>query len=492
MRSLALAACLGERRVGIEPVAVRVVVHHQDRRADVDRAAPAAAGPAAAGQVRHVPRPWKTRPCPGRRRPSCCRWTSTPAAPTPASAVETRRGTRSEGSRRRSSGSAASRQCTSARAASGSSRRADHEDPRTALLPLEDLVEEIEGRKEEERAGDEGDDQEAKRPRVGGRAGERDVGHDEVRVLRRRPAGDDERSLCGGGQARERKTPSNQGPKRGRRGEAGAEVERPGVRPLREAGGDARRAREARREREERDDADDDARRERPRAEVVRELGVSRLVREVHGGEEREERERVHADDDRERREPRREEAARDDAALDADVARRDRAHEVTEDDGRGDAGKREEEAPAPLLRVAAEVVRAEGERRAAEHDADEEQRDRDVERDRDRRKRCGKRGKKENDAEDQPDVVRLPDRAEGLLDERRAARRLHGQRREEIPDAAAEVGAGDEHVEDERPRASRPPSIRLKHGVTAAITPLGRAGRPRWARHGAGARGGR
>ena len=86
-----------------------------------------------------------------------------------------------------------------------------------------------------------------------------------------------------------------------------------------------------------------------------------------------------------------------------------------------------------------------------------------------------GKRREEHDDDEDQPDVVRLPDRADGVLDER-ALLRLARAGRQQIPDAAAEVGAAEQGVEHERDARSRPP-----RGSSGGMRGARRVGRVGW-----------
>jgi hypothetical protein len=99
-----------------------------------------------------------------------------------------------------------------------------------------------------------------------------------------------------------------------------------------------------------------------------------------------------------------------------------------------------------PRHRPAAAVL-PEDERRAAQDDADEHRRERDMERDPGRRVREREGGEEHHHDEDQPDVVGLPDRRQRLLDELalRAGAPAEG---EQIPEAAAEIGAAGERVD--------------------------------------------
>src|SRR6185369_1371123 len=124
------------------------------------------------------------------------------------------------------------------------------------------------------------------RTRVGRGAVQRDVGDDQIRILRRGPAEQDERRLRGSGDARGPQAPLPQRPERRRREERGRGVEGPRPSVLREAAADERRALEREREREERAHADERARDERAAAEIVRELGRRGLVGEVDRREE--------------------------------------------------------------------------------------------------------------------------------------------------------------------------------------------------------------
>ena len=119
--------------------------------------------------------------------------------------------------------------------------------------------------------------------------------------------------------------------------------------------------------------------------------------------------------------------------------------------------GRRGERRPeVPLARRARHLL-AEGEARPAEDDSERSDRQRDEQRERDRRERLGEGGPQHDETEDQPDVVRLPHRADGVADHRARHLPALGAARGEVPEPGAEVGAaeqrvrGDPHHEDDR-----------------------------------------
>ena len=122
----------------------------------------------------------------------------------------------------------------------------------------------------------------------------------------------------------------------------------------------------------------------------------------------------------------------------------------------RGDhARHREHATPALLRRVVARAVAAEDERRAAQHDPDEHERERDVQHDAKGGERRGEGGEEQHDDEDEPHVIRFPDRPD-LRGDQLALRGASRAAREQVPHAAAEVRAAGEHVRVERQHHDR------------------------------------
>ena len=90
-----------------------------------------------------------------------------------------------------------------------------------------------------------------------------------------------------------------------------------------------------------------------------------------------------------------------------------DRTHAV----GHQHRRRRERRAEVPLARGTGHLL-AEGEARAAQHDAERGERERDEQRERDRRERLREPGPQHDQAEDEPDVVRLPHRPDRVADD--------------------------------------------------------------------------
>jgi hypothetical protein len=120
-------------------------------------------------------------------------------------------------------------------------------------------------------------------------------------------------------------------------------------------------------------------------------------------------------------------------------------------------------------------IVGAEGERRSAENDANQHQRERDVKHGAEPGVHRRKAGEGEHDGQNQPDVVRLPNRTDRVGDDLPLAMASRS-RREEIPDAAAEVGASEKDVRVQRKRQNggqHHGQAELRHGARrGACTP--------------------
>ena len=151
---------------------------------------------------------------------------------------------------------------------------------------------------------------------------------------------------------------------------------------------------------------------------------------------------REQAERQRERREPGRDVAGHEIVRCAEPPTRpgRDRPDRHPQQHRRHEARDREEPAPAALRHVVMAVVAAERERRSAQHDADQHEGERDVERDGQLGERAGETGEEQHDGEDQPDMVRLPHRADRVGDRasrcrsRRARRRADPRRRRRSP----------------------------------------------------------
>src|SRR5207247_11320581 len=124
-----------------------------------------------------------------------------------------------------------------------------------------------------------------------------------------------------------------------------------------------------------------------------------------------------------------------------------------------------EEQAPAALLSVAvrAPPVAPERERRAPQHDPDEHEGERDVEPRAEQRERRWEAGEEQHDGEDEPDVVRLPYRADRVGDELALAL-LAGPACEQGPHAAPEVRAPEQRVGVERHENDSGENVRERH----------------------------
>ena len=87
----------------------------------------------------------------------------------------------------------------------------------------------------------------------------------------------------------------------------------------------------------------------------------------------------------------------------------------------------------------------AEREARAAQHDAEGGDRERHEQRERDRRVGLGEARPQHDEAEDQPDVVGLPHRADRVVDHLAGPLAALGAAGDQVPEAGAEVGAAED-----------------------------------------------
>src|SRR4051812_28987496 len=140
------------------------------------------------------------------------------------------------------------------------------------------------------------------------------------------------------------------------------------------------------------------------------------------------------------------------------------RAHEERGDQ-RGDREGRPHRPPLPQ----ADQRLAEGEAGTAQDDPQRRQRDRHVQGGEDRAEGRGEGGPEDDEDEDQPDVVRLPDGGERALDRVPRPLAALGSPRDEVPEAAAEVGAAEERVEGRPYPEDRRRRVGLAHaGVSS------------------------
>ncbi len=122
----------------------------------------------------------------------------------------------------------------------------------------------------------------------------------------------------------------------------------------------------------------------------------------------------------------------------------------MAEDEGHEEAPAAEERGPHPAgLRRLADVVVAEGEGAAAQDDAHEHDHQRDVKAPRHLHVDRRERDEEDHQGDDDPDVVRLPDRSDGLFTGCADLRALV-RRGEHLHDPDAEVRAAADHVEHE------------------------------------------
>ena len=161
------------------------------------------------------------------------------------------------------------------------------------------------------------------------------------------------------------------------------------------------------------------------------------------------------------------------------DVAGGDRADHGAHEERGQHRGEGEGRAGQPPLAQALDRL-AEGEAGAAQDDPQRRQRDRHVEGREDRAEGRREGGPEDDEDEDQPDVVGLPDGGQRALDQRPRPRALLVPAGDQVPEAAAEVGAAEERVEgrpdpeDRRRRCRRgsralPPLLGLRRSPVGA-----------------------
>ena len=137
------------------------------------------------------------------------------------------------------------------------------------------------------------------------------------------------------------------------------------------------------------------------------------------------------------------------------DAPRDDRADDDAENKWRHNAGGREDVA-GPLLNPARRrFKRAKGERRAAQYDADQHERERDVQHHAQIGEDGGEAGEEEDHHQDEPHVIGFPDRAHGMRDRGTLALPTRATC-QQIPDTAAEVRASEEGVGHEGDKHDR------------------------------------
>ena len=284
-------------------------------------------------------------------------------------------------------------------------------------------------------------------------------------ILRQAPADEDARHLADRSSSSPTEAARPQGRQRADRADAGDGDEK-GSPPARQPREDLRRSipreNECQRRRRRQQHAGDEGSRAEARLQLRLALGIHRQVR---GRQEREETLREQTAGDGEERRPPREEAARQPPVGDADLARRQGAQAQAEDKRREEARRAEHRAPAPVHRVVLSVVLAEDECGAAQDDADEDRRHRDVQGRHDGGERGREGGEEDHDDQDEPDVVSLPDRPDGVLDGRPLARRP-GSPGQEVPHATAVIRAAREGIDHERRQDHRPQPVLNRHAT--------------------------
>ena len=113
-----------------------------------------------------------------------------------------------------------------------------------------------------------------------------------------------------------------------------------------------------------------------------------------------------------------------------------------------GDEDRREGEGGAEVPAIAgAEHRLAEREARPAEHDPERGECERDEQRERDGGVGLGEAGPQHDEDEDQPHVVGLPHRADGVVDQFAGTLAAAGAAGDEVPEPGAEVGAAEHGV---------------------------------------------
>ena len=200
-------------------------------------------------------------------------------------------------------------------------------------------------------------------------------------------------------------------------------------------------------EADDRQDSGDDSGTEGAARKVALHLGLTRPARiadEEDGGEIGPADDEDRADQQRQRPSPGGKGVA---VAVCGDVAGGDRPdHGSHEERGqqRGDG----EDATGGAAAGEAFDRLAEGKAGAAQDDPEGRDRDRHVERRHHRVEGRGEGRPEDDQAEDQPDVVGLPDRGQRALDRRPRPLPALGPAGDQVPEAAAEVGAAEQRVE--------------------------------------------
>src|SRR4029450_6685082 len=116
----------------------------------------------------------------------------------------------------------------------------------------------------------------------------------------------------------------------------------------------------------------------------------------------------------------------------------------------RGDQGRQGERGAEEAPHRQGRDALAEGESRPAPDHPERRQRQGEIERGHDGGERAGERRPQDDQYEDQPDVVGLPHRADGVLDQVPLPCAPAGASGEQVPDSRAEVGTAEETRSEE------------------------------------------
>src|SRR5262245_43451885 len=273
----------------------------------------------------------------------------------------------------------------------------------------------VERGKQQRRACQQRPPDEAQRDRGRRRVVDRHVGRDQIRILRGPPPPQNQRRLRGRANSGPPELSRPQGVDRADREDRRGNLQRPRPPTARQPMADRRRAVLGEQEDGERHHADRYRRGQRAQAKILAQRFVSGLDRQIDRRQKREQSEREEPDGERKGRQPRGDEGGDEIRILAPNPPRRNRADYHAQQNRRYQTGHRKDPPPSPLHVVRPPVVAAESEGRSAKDNADQHQRQRDVQRDRDRGESGRERGEEKDYDQDQPDVVRLPDRPYGF-----------------------------------------------------------------------------
>ena len=142
-----------------------------------------------------------------------------------------------------------------------------------------------------------------------------------------------------------------------------------------------------------------------------------RVERQIHGRQEGKQAERENTAGHRERRQPARKETSCHLSVLNPNLPGGQRSQRQALAERSEKTGRAEYRAPAALHCAALGIVFAKGKSRAPQHNADQHGRQRNVQRRHHRRKPARKTGEEQNDHENQPHMVGLPNGTDGVGD---------------------------------------------------------------------------